>query len=101
MSIANVHQPGKSFHRSDDADPGKVAARGRSWRFLVALDPGPITGAAGDDPSGPGTHSQVGAEIGRVTGAGIARNLRRHRPRPLLWSMASLLPVANIVNLPI
>jgi NRAMP (natural resistance-associated macrophage protein)-like metal ion transporter len=91
--------------------------------FLRALGPGLITGAADDDPSGIGTHSQVGAqfgyglawtfvlsfplmvviqlvaaEIGRVTGAGIARNLRRHYPR-LLLVMVSLLLVANIVNL--
>ncbi|MEO6247520.1 MAG: divalent metal cation transporter [Sphingomicrobium sp.] len=90
---------------------------------LRALGPGLITGAADDDPSGIGTHSQVGAqfgyglawtfvlsfplmvviqlvaaEIGRVTGAGIARNLRRHYPR-LLWAMVSLLLVANIINL--
>jgi len=92
--------------------------------FLKALGPGLVTGAADDDPSGIGTHSQVGAEfgyglawtfvlsfplmvaiqliaaeIGRVTGAGIARNLRRHYPRPLLWFMVSLLLIANIVNL--
>ncbi|WP_447952812.1 NRAMP family divalent metal transporter [Sphingopyxis chilensis] len=92
--------------------------------FLRALGPGLVTGAADDDPSGIGTHSQIGAafgyglswtfvlsfplmvaiqqiaaEIGRVTGAGIARNLRRHYPRPLLWTMVSLLIVANIINL--
>jgi NRAMP (natural resistance-associated macrophage protein)-like metal ion transporter len=92
--------------------------------FLRALGPGLVTGAADDDPSGIGTHSQIGAqfgyglawtfvlsfplmvviqqvagEIGRVTGAGIARNLRRHYPRPLLWAMVTLLLVANIVNL--
>ena len=92
--------------------------------FFKALGPGLITGAADDDPSGIGTHSQVGAEfgyglswtfvlsfplmvaiqqvaaeIGRVTGGGIARNLRRHYPRPLLWAMVSLLLVANIINL--
>ncbi len=92
--------------------------------FLGQLGPGLVTGAADDDPSGIGTHSQVGAqfgyglawtfvfsfplmvviqevaaEIGRVTGAGIARNLRRHYPRPLLWAVVTLLLVANIVNL--
>ncbi|MFA5965039.1 MAG: divalent metal cation transporter [Sphingomonas sp.] len=92
--------------------------------FLKSLGPGLITGAADDDPSGIGTHSQVGAEfgyglawtfvlsfplmvaiqqiaaeIGRVTGAGISRNLRRHYPRPILWFMVSLLLIANIVNL--
>ena len=93
-------------------------------RFVRALGPGLITGAADDDPSGIGTHSQVGAEfgyglawtfvlsfplmvviqeiaaqIGRVTGAGIARNLRRHYPRYLLWSMVAMLMIANVVNL--
>jgi Mn2+/Fe2+ NRAMP family transporter len=92
--------------------------------FIRRLGPGLITGAADDDPSGIGTHSQVGAqfgyalawtfvltfplmvaiqqvaaEIGRVTGGGIARNLRRHYPRPVLWTMVMLLLVANTVNL--
>ena len=34
-----------------------------------------------------------------MTGAGIARNLRRHYPRPLLVPMVGLLLIANIVNL--
>src|SRR3954471_2520159 len=92
--------------------------------FFDQLGPGLVTGAADDDPSGIGTHSQVGAQfgyglawtflfsfplmvviqevaaqIGRVTGGGIARNLRRHYPRPLLWAMVLLLLVANVVNL--
>ena len=91
--------------------------------FIRRLGPGLITGAADDDPSGIGTHSQIGAEfgyglawtfvlsfplmvviqeiaaeIGRVTGVGIARNLKRHY-RPALWPMVSLLLIANIVNL--
>ena len=92
--------------------------------FLSVIGPGVVTGAADDDPSGIGTHSQIGArfgyslawtftlsfpllaviqivaaEIGRVTGRGIAANLRRHYPRPLLWCAVSLLLVANVVNL--
>ncbi|WP_397577953.1 NRAMP family divalent metal transporter [Sphingorhabdus sp.] len=95
-----------------------------STSFFSRLGPGLVTGAADDDPSGIGTHSQVGAqfgyglswtflfsfplmvaiqevaaEIGRVTGAGIARNMRRHYPRPLLVLMVGLLLIANIVNL--
>jgi len=91
--------------------------------FLSVLGPGLVTGAADDDPSGIGTHSQIGAQfgyglawtfvlsfplmvviqevaanIGRVTGVGIARNLKRHYPRAL-WTMVSLLLVANVVNL--
>ena len=41
---------------------------------------------------------EVAADIGRVTGVGIARNLKRHY-RSLLWPMVALLLVANIVNL--
>jgi NRAMP (natural resistance-associated macrophage protein)-like metal ion transporter len=92
--------------------------------FLSKLGPGLITGAADDDPSGIATYSQVGAQfgyaigwtmifsyplmaaiqeisgrIGRVTGRGIAANLRRHYPRPLLHAMVVLLLVANIINL--
>jgi NRAMP (natural resistance-associated macrophage protein)-like metal ion transporter len=92
--------------------------------FLKRLGPGLVTGAADDDPSGIGTHSQVGAEfgyglawtflfsfplmvviqeiageIGRVTGRGIAANLRRHYPKAVMAIIVSLLLVANIINL--
>jgi NRAMP (natural resistance-associated macrophage protein)-like metal ion transporter len=92
--------------------------------FLERLGPGLITGAADDDPSGIATYSQAGAQfglamlwsvflttplmvgiqvvsarIGRVTGHGIARNLRDHYPRPLLWFIVSLLLVANTINI--
>src|SRR3546814_1532739 len=33
-------------------------------RFLRTLGPGLVTGAADDDPSGIGTHSQIGAQFG-------------------------------------
>lgn len=102
-----------------DHEPNRGGARS----FLRSLGPGLITGAADDDPSGIGTHSQVGAEfgyglswtfilsfplmvviqeiaaeIGRVTGVGIARNLKRHY-RPALFPMIALLLIANVVNL--
>jgi Mn2+/Fe2+ NRAMP family transporter len=92
--------------------------------FLSRLGPGLITGAADDDPSGIATYSQVGAQfgygiswtmlfcyplmaaiqeisgrIGRVTGHGIAGNLRRYYGRSLLYPMVVLLLVANIINL--
>jgi NRAMP (natural resistance-associated macrophage protein)-like metal ion transporter len=88
------------------------------------LGPGLVTGAADDDPSGIATYSQVGAEfgyglawtmlfgfpllasiqaisaeIGSVTGYGIAQNLRRHYPRWLLQAVVLMLLVANIINL--
>jgi NRAMP (natural resistance-associated macrophage protein)-like metal ion transporter len=93
-------------------------------QLLWRLGPGLITGAADDDPSGIGTYSQVGAQfgygmlwtvvfsyplmaaiqeisarIGRVTGAGIAGNIRRHYSRPVLYIIVSLLLIANICNL--
>ncbi|MGE5169307.1 MAG: Nramp family divalent metal transporter [Rudaea sp.] len=98
--------------------------RQRLQRFLERLGPGLITGAADDDPSGIATYSQAGAQfglamlwsvflttplmvgiqvvsarIGRVTGHGLARNIRDHYPRPLLWFIVSILLVANTINI--
>jgi NRAMP (natural resistance-associated macrophage protein)-like metal ion transporter len=95
----------------------------RAHKFLDRLGPGLITGAADDDPSGIATYSQAGAQfglamlwsvflttplmvgiqvvsarIGRVTGHGIARNLRDHYPRPLLWFVVCALLLANTIN---
>jgi NRAMP (natural resistance-associated macrophage protein)-like metal ion transporter len=92
--------------------------------LLLRLGPGLITGAADDDPSGIATYSQVGAQfgtgllwtmlfsfplmaamqeicarLGRITGAGVAANLRKHYPKPLLIGAITLLCVANIFNL--
>jgi NRAMP (natural resistance-associated macrophage protein)-like metal ion transporter len=91
---------------------------------LDQLGPGLITGAADDDPSGIATYSQAGAQfglgmlwtvvltfpmmvgiqmvsarIGRVTGQGLAANIRRLYPAPLLWTIVGLLLVANTVNI--
>jgi len=96
-------------------------SRLKTWQWL---GPGLITGASDDDPSGIATYSQVGAQfgygmswvmlfsfplmaaiqeicarIGRVTGAGIAGNLRRYYPAWLLRSAVALLLVANVINL--
>jgi NRAMP (natural resistance-associated macrophage protein)-like metal ion transporter len=93
-------------------------------RFLSTLGPGLITGASDDDPSGIGTYSQAGvqlgfgigwtmlftfplmaavqeisARIGRTTGQGIAGNLRQDYPKGLLYPVAALLFVANGVNI--
>jgi NRAMP (natural resistance-associated macrophage protein)-like metal ion transporter len=103
----------------DDADDVRTTPR-----LLGRLGPGLVTGAADDDPSGIATYSQVGAQfgyalswtmlfsfplmaaiqavaarIGCVTGRGIAANLRRHYPRPLLAVVVLLLAIANIFNL--
>jgi NRAMP (natural resistance-associated macrophage protein)-like metal ion transporter len=91
------------------------------WRVL---GPGLITGASDDDPSGIATYSQAGAQfgyslawtmvltyplmaaiqeisarIGRVTGHGIAGNIRRHYSPHLLRVIVFLLIVANTINL--
>ena len=91
---------------------------------LAFLGPGLITGASDDDPSGIATYSQVGAQfgfamswvmlfswplmaaiqeisarIGRVTGHGIAGNIRGHYSPHLLRVIVALLLLANIINL--
>jgi Mn2+/Fe2+ NRAMP family transporter len=88
------------------------------------LGPGIVTGAADDDPSGIATYSQAGAQfgyglswtmlltyplmsavqlisahIGRVTGAGLARNLERSFPRWLVTVLVSILLAANMFNI--
>ncbi len=92
--------------------------------LLARLGPGLITGASDDDPSGIATYSQAGAQfgyamcwvmlfcfplmvaiqdisarMGRVTGQGIAGNIRAHYPPWLLRAIIALLLVANIINL--
>jgi len=42
---------------------------------------------------------EICARIGRVTGAGLAGNIRKNYPRPILYAMVSLLCIANIFNL--
>ena len=42
---------------------------------------------------------EISARIGRVTGQGIAGNIRAHYPRPLLYAIVGLLLAANIINL--
>src|SRR5580698_7631354 len=93
-------------------------------KLLSILGPGLITGAADDDPSGIATYSQAGAQfgydlgwtllfswplmcaiqeisarVGRVTGRGIAGNLKKHYPGWIVYSLVGLLVVANTINL--
>jgi len=42
---------------------------------------------------------EISGRIGRVTGEGIAGNIREHYPRPLLLTIVALLLVANTINL--
>jgi len=82
-----------------------------------------VTGAADDDPSGIATYSQAGAKfgyelgwtvvltyplmvavqmisarLGRVTGRGLADNVREHFPAPVLYALVIMLLVANMIN---
>ena len=100
----------------------RIHSGGRS--LIKALGPGLITGAADDDPSGIATYSQAGAQfgygmlwsilftlplmigiqivsarIGRVTGHGLAANIREHYPAWLLRGVVGLLLVANTINI--
>lgn len=118
---ADQEQPKKGFRR--DAS-GKFSLRNKLKAVFGVLGPGLVTGSSDDDPSGIAAYSQVGAQfgyamlwtmvlsyplmaaiqevsarIGRVTGAGIAANLRRYYPRWLLYPVIGLVVVANIFNL--
>lgn len=102
----------------------KLDARHRVHEFFAELGPGLITGAADDDPSGISTYSVTGAafgygqlwtplfafplvaavqlmcaRLGMVTGRGLAGVIRRRYPRWVLWLAATLLVVANTVNI--
>ncbi len=91
---------------------------------LSRVGPGLITGVADDDPSGIATYSQAGAQfglnmlwtmplafplmaavqsmcarIGRVTGKGLAANIKDAFPPIVLQSVVLLLLVANTLNI--
>src|SRR5450755_4302467 len=91
---------------------------------LKSLGPGVITGAADDDPSGIGTYSVAGAQlgtkllwtalltwplmaaaqmmcarIGKVTGRGLAGNLTQRFPSWLLYVFVAALLAANTINI--
>ena len=93
-------------------------------RFLGVLGPGFVAGASDDDPSGIGTYSQAGAQlgfsigwtmlftfplmaaiqeisarIGRTTGRGVLSKVCRHYPRWVLHPLVLLLCIANVINI--
>ena len=92
--------------------------------LLKSLGPGIITGAADDDPSGIATYSIAGAQlgtkllwtalltwplmaavqmmcarIGKVTGQGLAANLKQRFPKWLLLAFVVALLIANTINI--
>ena len=91
---------------------------------LARVGPGLITGVADDDPSGIATYSQAGAQfgldllwtmpvafplmaaiqaicarIGRVTGKGLAANIKASFPPAVLQGVVLLLLIANTLNI--
>ena len=91
---------------------------------LARVGPGLITGVADDDPSGIATYSQAGAQfglnmlwtmplafplmaavqsicarIGRVTGRGLAANIKAAFPPVVLRGVVLLLLIANTLNI--
>lgn len=92
--------------------------------FFRSLGPGIVTGGSDNDPSGIATYSQAGAQfgysqlwmaivtlpmvivvqemcarIGIVSGKGLAQIIKQHYSKKLLYSIASLLLIANTINI--
>ncbi len=101
-----------------------IHVRKRFSRFVRILGPGLVTGAADDDPSGIATYSQAGAmagygllwslpfafplliavqescaRIGAVTGKGLAALLKEHYSKKILFSLVTLVVIANSINI--
>src|SRR3954468_4330113 len=127
VAMSERNRAGQKHHaRAKSQKPAVETDRPASGPvdFLKNLGPGLITGASDDDPSGIGTYSQAGAQlgygigwtmlltfplmaaiqeisarVGRVTGHGIAGNVCRHYPASLLNIMVALLFAANTINI--
>jgi len=124
MSVTAL--PPRRGYRSPkrNGPPRRRSSRDVLKGLLKTLGPGLITGASDDDPSGIGTYSQAGAQfgfgigwtmlltyplmvaiqeisarIGRVTGHGIAGNVCRNFPAPMVWFLIVLLFIANTINI--
>ncbi len=104
--------------------PGRILLARLKTHPLARLGPGLITGVADDDPSGIATYSQAGAQfglnmlwtmpvafplmaavqsmcayIGRVTGKGLAANIKTAFPPGVLQLVVLLLLLANTFNI--
>jgi NRAMP (natural resistance-associated macrophage protein)-like metal ion transporter len=123
--MAHHPKPEHGNHKHGDAKPSPKPDKPFSFSaFVKSLGPGLITGASDDDPSGIGTYSQAGAQlgygigwtmllsfplmaaiqeisarVGRVTGHGISGNVCRHYPAWLLNVVVTLLFIANTINI--
>src|ERR1041385_6613426 len=123
--MAHHPKPEHVHHKHGGDKPSPKPRQPFSLRtFLKSLGPGLITGASDDDPSGIGTYSQAGAQlgygigwtmlltfplmaaiqeisarVGRVTGHGISGNVCRHYSSGLLHVVVTLLFIANTINI--
>jgi len=98
-----------------------------SWKIKKiskSIGPGLVTGAADDDPSGIATYSQTGAQfgygqlwtvvfilpiviaiqgacarVGAVTGKGLAAVIKEHYSKKILYTVVSLVLIANTINI--
>jgi NRAMP (natural resistance-associated macrophage protein)-like metal ion transporter len=111
----------RGMHNQSERTPPKGTEK---KGLLQTLGPGLVTGASDDDPSGIATYSQVGAQfgfsmlwtllfsyplmaaiqeisarIGRVTGRGIAGNLRKYYHPAFAYVIIPLMVIANVINL--
>jgi len=123
--MAHHPKPEHIHHKHGGEKPPPKPHQPFSFRaFVKSLGPGLITGASDDDPSGIGTYSQAGAQlgygigwtmlltfplmaaiqeisarVGRVTGHGISGNVSRHYPGWVLYVVVTLLFIANTINI--
>jgi NRAMP (natural resistance-associated macrophage protein)-like metal ion transporter len=123
FTLASAFQAARIESQTRSQAPHSLSSR-KQPAFWSRLGAGLITGASDDDPSGIATYSQAGAQfgyqlawtmlftyplmvviqdisarIGRVTGQGIAGNLRQHYPNWLLRAIVLLLLIANTLNI--
>lgn len=122
-TTAFIPRPKNPVMMSTAGEPS-LAVGSSKPRLLGVLGPGLITGASDDDPSGIGTYSQAGAQlgfgitwtmlltyplmvaiqeisarVGRVTGRGLAGNICRHYPGWMLQAIVLSLFAANAINI--
>ena len=125
--MADRKKTNSKHRKAEERKPALNEKREKPFRardLVKTLGPGLITGASDDDPSGIGTYSQAGAQlgygigwtmlltfplmaaiqeisarVGRVTGHGIAGNVCRYYSMWLLNVVVALLFIANTINI--
>src|SRR5467141_1860825 len=125
--MADRKKTNSKHRKTEERKPALNEKREKPFRardLVKTLGPGLITGASDDDPSGIGTYSQAGAQlgygigwtmlltfplmaaiqeisarVGRVTGHGIAGNVCRYYSMWLLNVVVALLFIANTINI--